>query len=65
MIKCKDCDGTGEKFILPRGNPFNMRLPILAQAMRKVRCYQCKGTGNEIDPSHARPLPRVIKSGAR
>jgi hypothetical protein len=45
MAKCKDCDGTGEKFILPRGNPFNMKLPQLAQAMVKVRCFQCRGTG--------------------
>lgn len=45
MKKCKECDGTGEKFILPRGNPFSMKLPQLAQAMVKVRCFHCKGTG--------------------
>ena len=45
MTKCKDCDGTGEKFILPKGNPFHMKLPQLAQAMRKVRCFHCQGTG--------------------
>jgi hypothetical protein len=43
--KCEECDGTGEKFILPRGNPFGMRLPQLAQALVKVRCFQCHGTG--------------------
>lgn len=43
--KCRECDGTGEKFVLPRGNPFSMKLPQLAQAMVKVRCFHCKGTG--------------------
>lgn len=67
MAKCRDCDGTGEKFILPRGNPFNMKLPILAQAMRKVCCYHCEGTGktHEIDTGNAGSLPRTIKSGTR
>jgi DnaJ-class molecular chaperone len=46
MAKCKECGGDGEKFILPRGNPFNMRLPQLAQSMVKVRCRHCNGTGN-------------------
>lgn len=45
MTKCKECDGTGEKFVLPRGNPFNMRLPQLAQAMVKVQCFCCHGSG--------------------
>lgn len=45
MAKCKECDGTGEKFILPRGNPFHMKLPALARAMVKVRCFQCSSTG--------------------
>lgn len=55
-MKCKDCDGTGEKFILPRGNPFAMRLPQLAQAMVKVRCYQCSGTGiiQQITPTEGK-----------
>jgi hypothetical protein len=45
MAKCKECDGSGEKFILPHGNPFHMKLPALARAMVKVRCFQCSGTG--------------------
>lgn len=42
-MTCRFCNGDGEKFILPRGNPFNMRLPQLAQAMVKVRCSHCSG----------------------
>lgn len=45
MTKCRECDGTGEKFVLPRGNPFNMKLPILTHAMRKVQCFHCHGDG--------------------
>ena len=46
MSKCSECDGTGEKFILPGGNPFHMKLPQLARSMVKVRCFHCKGTGD-------------------
>lgn len=51
--KCNECDGTGEKFILPRGNPFNMKLPQLAAAMVKVRCFQCHGTGQLAAHTHS------------
>jgi DnaJ-class molecular chaperone len=43
--RCQDCGGHGDKFILPRGNPFHMRLPQLARALVKVRCFHCNGTG--------------------
>lgn len=43
--KCADCDGSGEVFRLPRGNPFSMRIEVLSRAMVKVRCTRCRGTG--------------------
>ena len=53
MAKCNFCNGEGEKFILPRGNPFNMRLPQLAQAMVKVKCARCGGTGEKWQSQYA------------
>jgi hypothetical protein len=49
-MKCRECDGEGEKFVLPRGNPFNMKLPLLAQAMVKIQCFHCRGTGVAVTP---------------
>ena len=45
MVKCESCRGDGEKFILPRGNPFYMSLPTLARAVVKVKCLECDGSG--------------------
>ena len=36
--KCERCKDEGWYFILPRGNPFAMRIEVLAQAMEKRRC---------------------------
>jgi hypothetical protein len=44
--KCTECDGRGWRFILPRGNPFAMRIEVLAQALEKRRCHHCHGTGD-------------------
>lgn len=55
MVKCDNCSGEGEKWILPKGNPFHMRLPQLAQALVKVRCWKCHGSG-AISKASAAPL---------
>jgi hypothetical protein len=36
--RCDRCSGEGWYFVLPRGNPFSMRIEVLAQAMVKKRC---------------------------
>lgn len=45
MVKCDACNGDGERWMLPKGNPFHMRITTLARAMRKVQCWKCKGEG--------------------
>lgn len=50
MTKCEFCKGDGDTFVLPRGNPFSMKLPLLARAMVKVRCSHCRGEGYVPSP---------------
>lgn len=43
---CPECHGTGCIFSLPAGvNAFEMRLPALANAMQRVPCRACGGSG--------------------
>lgn len=65
MIRCEDCGGQGDKFILPRGNPFAIQLPQLAQALRKVKCFRCDGSGYVRAPGlniGSAPWPEGIPS---
>jgi DnaJ-class molecular chaperone len=47
--KCSSCGGKGWTFVLPRGNPFAMRIETLSRAMVEVRCYACRGSGLQRD----------------
>lgn len=43
---CPDCHGQGSTFLLPAGvNAFEMRLPALTNAMRRIPCRTCGGSG--------------------
>lgn len=43
---CERCHGAGWIFSLPPGvNAFEMRVPALANAMRRVPCRTCGGCG--------------------
>lgn len=49
--KCKICGGSGDKFLAPRGvNPFTVRIEQLSRVLRKVRCWDCEGTGYVKSP---------------
>ncbi len=49
-MKCQECNGEGWLRMAPKGvNPFNVRLPTLAYMMREVRCWSCRGTGEQRD----------------
>lgn len=45
--KCDACGGTGKVWVAPQGvNPFNCRLPHLADIVEKRNCWHCHGTGD-------------------
>jgi hypothetical protein len=45
-MRCETCQGRGWRFSLPPGaNAFEMRLPALANAMQRVPCNECGGSG--------------------
>jgi DnaJ-class molecular chaperone len=45
LSRCPRCKGQGWSFVLRRGNPFAMRIEVLARAMERRECFDCRGTG--------------------
>jgi hypothetical protein len=45
--RCTACDGKGWNWMAPDGvNPFNVKLPYLADMVEKRTCFHCHGTGD-------------------